>query len=168
MIEDNTKLKKILDLVRILYWRVTQWFTDRWYFYVKNRPNIIKVPMKVTPWMDKDHLMLLVNMKLLVDYVEEERPFELINWDHDVVNANARKEIEEIYKWWKNYENRQKEIDNVLHEWYLSTQLQSDNQEAVKKEKELFDKQSLMETKLDEEEQDMLIRLIKIRRFLWT
>lgn len=78
-----------------------------------------------------------------------------------VPQAKAAKEIFELYNWWKNRDNR----PDAHEESGWSKYYESDN----KKEKEkAFKKLNKLEAKYDKEDDEMLIRLIKIRRNLWT
>lgn len=183
---EDTKWEKIVDIVRVPYWKISKWISDRWYFYIINRPHVVKLEMEITPWMDKDHRILLANMALLVEYVEQEKPFEVINWDYDEQHLAVKKDIQEIYAWWKNYNKRLAEIDESLSSWYdihkenkytrekqpngdiLVTQLPMTNPMLKQEETIRFNEHQRLETALENEEQEMLIRLIKIRRYLWT
>ena len=85
--------------------------------------------------------------------------------------------MEIIYNWWKNcYSSKQKEIKNSLDEWHSEKfgEAEGDgwldelNRPDTLKERNLFDNHHQLEKRLDDEEEEMLIRLIKIRHFLWT
>lgn len=75
--------------------------------------------------------------------------------------AKASKEIFELYNWWKNRDNR----PDVYEESGWSEYHDSND----KKEKEkAFKKLNKLETQYDKEDDKMIIRLIKIRKNLWT
>ncbi len=40
--------------------------------------KIIKIHTLKKGWADRDHLMLHANFQILVDFVEQEKPFEII------------------------------------------------------------------------------------------
>jgi len=150
-----------------------------WYYDIRNglfkRYDLIRTGLDKTSWHDKDGLMLYGMMNLLVDFVDKEECFETIEWNSDPEHAHAAKEIRSIYRWWKNYDNRGKEIDNQLHVWHNEFEKRSgdwlnkfNNPVKSKMEDVEFEKLHVMEELLIAEEEDMLIRLIKIRKFLWT
>ena len=145
-----------------------------WYINIKNgifrRYDLIPTKLNRTNWWDKDTLILHGMMELLVDFVDGEKCFEIVSWEEDS-HKEAGEEIKAIYAWWKNYPNRQKEIDDVLTAWGDCTFGRKEDlvvPEQTDISKELLKIHDLLENKLLEEEQDMLIRLIKIRKFLWT
>lgn len=90
--------------------------------------------------MDKDLLMLHACFQLLTDCVEKENLFESRDWTYDSDNMNAKTEIEELYNWWK-YRSK-KEMNREIDPIWTDNQYEFDN--------------------------GMLIRLIKVRQYLWT
>jgi len=151
-----------------------------WYYSTRNflfrRYDLIRTGMPKTQWCDKVELMLYGMMNMLKDYVEKEKCFDIIDWEHGEEHSNAAKEIREIYAWWLNYENRQKEISSALNEWHdtkfkdipVENWRERLNIKDTPETKNLFDHLHELERKLEEEEEEMLIRLIKIRGHLWT
>jgi len=91
-------------------------------------------------WSDKDNVMLHACFQLLTDFVEQEIANDIADWQHDDAHSNARKEIDELYAWWKQriIKDNAGEIDSIWGEG----QYETDNA--------------------------MLIRLINIRKYLWT
>ena len=160
---------KLYSLRRFLYGTRNR-FIKKYY--------LIDTGLKKAEWWDTDSKILHGVMCLLVDYVDKERCFEKIDWDSDVESKFVKKEIIEIYDWWKDYNNREKEIDEKLHEWHSETfgnddedpinDLMKLNDPASEKSKVLFKELNDLEKKLNDEETDMLIRIIKIRKYLWT
>lgn len=105
-------------------------------------------------WIDRDFAMWLACFNLLVEYVEKETPFEVVNWDWNPEHANAGKEIRELYEWWKRGRKaEQDELHAMDHGNYNGPAWQA----WMKRHDEL-------EAKDDE----MLDRLMKVRRYLWT
>jgi len=149
-------------------------------YYLKNlifrRHHIIKTGLKKGQWYDTDTRMLYGMMNMLVSYIEDEKPFEIIEWDEDDTHRNVKEEILAIKEWWDNYHNREAEIGIALHDWHEEKFSGCEGDEWLKRinskdtdeQKRLFDRHEELKKKLFEEEQDMLIRLVKIRRFLWT
>ncbi len=118
---------------------------------------------------------------MLADFVEKEKPFEHIDWDSDESHKHAAAEIKDLYNWWKNdYPNRREPIEDLPDIIWKGRPIwdrlwgpqKSKDQDFPKSYQELYekalDKTQELEKQWLEEEQENLIRLIKIRRFLWT
>jgi len=170
--------------------KIVEWLKDFWEYniawnyrsftsYIKNRfvrkHYLIKTGLKKGQWYDTDTRMLYGMMNLLVEYIDKEKPFEHINWDYDDLHRSAKKEFLEIRKWWDNYENRCEEIEKSLTDWYeerfdgaKDCMLDRINETPTPESKRLFKIHNEMGNKLNEEETEMLIRLVKIRKCLWT
>jgi len=103
-------------------------------------PDILKIKTLSGDWFDKDIVMLHACFQLLTDCVENEKLFTGdIDWTDNKEQINAKKEIEELYNWW--------------------------NERKKQEENEKFNDLDKMQYEKDNE---MLIRLIKIRQYLWT
>ena len=78
--------------------------------------------------------------QLLADCIEEEKLLEFIDWEHSTESKQVKKEIDALYNWWINRVKAETEqqIDPTVSE-----------------------DQYEMDT-------EMLIRLVKIRAYLWT
>lgn len=153
--------------------------TDK-YCWIRNflfhRYDLIRTGLNKGAWHDTDRMMLYGMMNLLVEYVEIE-DIGILEREYSTKGTftcddqrlyfershEARKEIKAIYNWWKDYPNRQKQIQDAYDKWedYLFEKREI---EGVCSDIEI----EHMEDKLSQEEQDMLIRLVKIREFLWT
>jgi hypothetical protein len=129
-------------------------------------------------WVDTDHQMEYAMMNLLVNYVEQEMPgsyfipSEEEAAKDDGVDYNYsgfkrqlanHKEYMAIYNWWKTDRFVElAEYDRKLTEWSDARHAWADNADELLKEVGALEARN--DAKLDE----MLIRLIKIRRCLWT
>lgn len=173
--DERTRFEKIKEFFPDIwrYSRIRDWYykiiSRFWYKYY-----LIDTGLKRDQWYDTDTKMLYGLMKLLVDYVDGEKPFEHIDWEDDEAHRNAKKEIVAIYDWWKNYDTRMKEIDVALDNWYVSRGgdhkefLDFFNSESTPESEQLFDHHEKLEEALLKEEEEMMVRLVKIRGFLWT
>lgn len=95
---------------------------------------------KSSEWYDKDIMILYACFQILKDSIEKDSLLTLaIDWNINEDSVFARKEIEVLYNWWK--ERRLLEILDNLSPLEMEKQYEIDNQ--------------------------MLIRLIKIRKYLW-
>ncbi len=102
-------------------------------------PNILNIDTINADWCDKDIVMLHACFQLLTDFVEKEDINDLqTNWNQDDLHKHVKKEIDELYSWWK-------------------IRVTNDSVEPITLNKVQY-----------EEDNEMLIRLIKIRGFLWT
>jgi len=148
--------------------------------YIRHRlttkHHLIKTGLPKGQWCDTDGRMLYGMMNLFMEFLEKETPFETIEWESDEWHSNAKKEMIAIRDWWLNHDNRLKEIDNALSDWHDNKfkdckdedWINRINQSDKPEDKVRFDYLHELEKKLDDEEEEMLIRLIKIRHFLWT
>jgi hypothetical protein len=119
--------------------------------------------------------MLYGMMGLLIEYIEKEKPLEHIDWDHDEFHRQTRDEFLAIRDWWLNYDNRCKEIEKALNDWHDErfkgagdNWLERLNEPDTPESKRLSDRLNELEKKFEDEETDMLVRLVKIRKYLWT
>ena len=61
-------------------------------------------------WSDKKGLIPELLFACIVHFVEEEKPFEVADWDATEGHREARKNIEEIYRWVKGRDAFQERI----------------------------------------------------------
>lgn len=122
-------------------------------------------------WYDSDEQILQANFLILKNFVEKERPFDIIDFDHDEEHKKIGEEILNLYTWWKV--ERMQERKDLQDAWAKrdcsyhfrpsKTGFQEmvwtgdDNSDLLKREEELNNKDT-----------EMLVRLVKIRRNLWT
>jgi hypothetical protein len=149
--------------------------------------HVVKTDLK-PGYHDIDQRIVHANFCLLCEYVEKEHPFEHIDWDSDEDHKRVASEIKEIYNWWKNvYPTYDKhnplyaddvkapEHDSKVHavdedgdpttyEWVDKP----GQEEIAKKFREACLASYEYEKKQDAEIEANLIRLIKIRNYLWT
>jgi hypothetical protein len=147
-----------------------------------NRQHVIDTHLPIRAWHEADVRMLYGMMSLLTEFMDHEI---FISDTDGVTDADAKykyavEEMRAIYKWWKDYPKRQDEIDVALKKWddrVLKITKEDDslnglvdylNQPTRDVEEErlacvLYKMQAI----LSKEEQDMLIRLVKIRKFMW-
>lgn len=122
--------------------------------------NVVKITTLPPTWTDRPEVMLHANFQILVDYVEGEEPFKVLNWDWcEEKKRSPRAEIESLYNWWKF--ERQKKIDSIAERFSVEYQARGLTNLA----QSLLDEETAIYEKEDEEN---LIRLMKIRRILWT
>ena len=101
--------------------------------------NVLKIETLSDGWCDNDLIMLHACFQLLKHFIEDEKPFENLSWDQDEENRFARRELETLYNWWE--QRKQMEEDVLMLNNRNYTQNIEDN--------------------------EMLLRLVKMRLFLW-
>jgi hypothetical protein len=52
-------------------------------------------------WYGKDEVLLHAAFQLLMDFVEQERPDKIVDWNANELHRKAWKEIQLLYSWWK-------------------------------------------------------------------
>lgn len=141
--------------IRQYYW----WVMHR--IHPDHRYHIIHTGLKPN-YYDIDTIMLHGMMSLLVRYVEDEHDGidDLINWNNELkqrrindefINEDQISSDEEaivIYNWWKNGRPQKQKI---LDDYKLP-----------------YEELDRLELNLTDEDTEMLTRLVKIRKSLWT
>lgn len=88
-------------------------------------------------------------------------------------HAKAYKEMEEIYDWWVNRRPKREdflpELPTLPEEWGILPMLNSkyENHPLMKEWKRIAEIHREKEVEFEKEDDDMLIRLIKIRGYIW-
>jgi hypothetical protein len=187
------KLRDFIDDVESFFYRLKlRYYLDP-KFYLK---NIFEHPMwfvraktlKVGQWVDADTRILHINMQMLVDFIEGEKdgkPWEIEEYEKDLAEPEGedaygidRSQYDdmltawEIYTWWKSYDNYEKEIDAI----YASIPngdpkkgvMYGFTSERLSSKTEFFDAINAKEAEREEMEQEMLFKLMTIRKSLWT
>jgi hypothetical protein len=130
-------------------------------------------------WCDKDEILLHAAFQLLIDFIEQEKPDEIVDWNSDELHRKVWKEIKLLYHWWKKERPTRKSPldDNRLKHPPLKLEKVpgSDLCMMVEPDKKKYAsyyralrKHRRLEQKWEEEDQRNLHRLIDIRKFLWT
>jgi hypothetical protein len=81
-------------LSAIYYWLLYR-------FHPGHRYHVLKLGIK-PGYSDVDYRIVHANFALLVQYVEQEAPFEIIDWDSCDEHKQAALEIRYLYNWYKN------------------------------------------------------------------
>jgi len=123
-------------------------------------------------YYDCDFRMLHACFQLLVDFVEKERPFELIDWDHDERHRHAQAEIKELYHWWKVVYPARRSLLSQMHDDETPPTISFGDGGASDWRYPNYRNAIMLlgaqEEFWQKEETCMLVRLMKIRSFLWT
>lgn len=153
------------------YWFTNHVYSIKWYLvYLWSRPHLVDTRDKVYGYsggyIDKDEQLLLASFRLLTDFVEKEKPFDIIYTDKEPTLEDAQKwccgpdtlqglieqhktgqEIKALYTWWTVERPKEHSVVEAL-QW---------NEGRFKLEADLVKK-----------DDEMLHRLINVRQGLWT
>lgn len=100
--------------------------------------HTVKIPTLKPGWYDTDTRLLHASFALLENYVEREKPFNFIEWNDSDDSREMANEIHRLYYWWQR---RKREDDlNSIEEEDLRYREETDN----------------------------LVKLVQMRRGLWT
>jgi hypothetical protein len=148
------------------------------------RFNKVEIRSLKPGYYDADHRILHASFQLLKDFVEREKPFDRIDWDHDEGHRNAASEIRALYHWWTvDYPSRSNLVDQVpdserphgFSDWSTANGGAFYGPKEAKLSEITYPKyhaalklQWDREAQWEREEEENLCRLAKIRRFLWT
>lgn len=145
----------------------------KWWFLHRTVDKYHVVDTGLEPgYYDVPERMLHACFQLLVDYVEKEQPNEITEWDSVTEHSDYAKEIKELYEWWKNRNDLAKEWDK-LHSEFPAINVFNRKDKCIDKEMLAeYEKRVDIILKMENEERKRentnLIRLIKIKDYLWT
>jgi hypothetical protein len=168
-----------------IYCVVSRNLSNAWYWvrtHTYNRYHIIDIRNKDHGyrwgWIDRDQVLLLACFKILVDFVEQEQPFGpgdfKTDYDHSEEMREVKATILELYNWWKYHRKAEHSaVSGLLDTPHDYGELFSKPDERGwctwtatphPNGKIWFDRDVELTAKDDE----MLLKLMKIRSKLWT
>lgn len=114
---------------------------------------------------DKPELMLHVNFQLLKDFVEKEKT-DNIDWSSDG-DSKAWAEIQSLYNWWTRDFKERESIEESIH-----LKVEANMEKGIKSfdapNMEYYKELNELEKQWNNENNENLIRLMRVREFLWT
>lgn len=143
--------------VKEIYW----WFGHR--IFPNHRYHVCPTGLK-PGYYDIPELMIYVNFKFLERYIEDEDAFNVINWDSDEDHKNAKKELEEIYQYWKHDRQKLLDLEIKLYESLPDSFDRFKDKKYDEISKQIYE----LELKLLEEDKKYLKKLIDIKDYMWT
>ena len=158
-------------------WRKIRYSTpsDVYYFF-KNRLfmryDLIKTGLSKSSWCDKDYLLLEGMMGMLVDYVESEEPFDVLTSRPEHLDKIDRST--DFGKREYVYAKQQVEAYQVFLNLYVDWKVVYPKMQArlhellMTSSEDKYEAYWDYENKLDQFEQEMLHRLVDIRKGMWT
>jgi hypothetical protein len=158
------------------YWFVSHFVPSRRYHMLDLRQPCPKGEMNVDcykyGWRDVDARMLFAMFNLLNEFVTGELPHYYCPTEEDVAKdptlkeqRNVVLEVNAIHHWWNvTRKEDHRAYDSLLHQWSQIRKISGKTEEAARLFKILGTVEKDNEDKVDE----MIARLMKIRRSLWT
>ena len=116
-------------------------------------------------WRDRDQIMLYAMFNVLCQFVEKELHYQ---WADEILKEfhnhyNAQMEMKALYQYWTMERNAVASAKDVaLSKWYNTTL------KTGQKEEELYQEYTQLEREFQDREDEMCMRLLKIRKYLWT
>jgi len=124
--------------------------------------NILKFPDLSVSWVDKSTMIEASIEKCLIDFVEKEDPFTLLNWEWNDAHVEAKKVILDCYDFFKVIKPAKlKEIDDLTEKGFGKNSKKELQGELALEIRTLEDKFDVLQT-------EYLIKVVKFRHFLWT
>ena len=180
--EDWTNNAKSAFPVRYWLRDVTNWIewlprrADRIWWQLRHRTtdrfHVVKLDIE-PGYYDCDERILQSVFHLFNEFMEQQEDGH-VDWESDY-HSEEWSEMNEIWEWWKQREGREERFDEenphpeLPEKWgFLSVCNSRYEDEAVMKQwKEVSELYRHQEATWDQEDEDMLIRIMKIRRRLW-
>ncbi len=139
----------------------------------------LKIHTLENGWFDKDEVLLHAAFQILIDFVEQEKPGKIVDWNADKLHRKAWKEIKSLHRWWRKERSARKSpLDDkkIKHPPFKLEKIAgSDLRRMVGPDRKKYanyyralEQHWKLERKWEEEDQRNLHRLIDIRKFLWT
>lgn len=124
-----------------------------------------------------DHLDWEISLKFDEEYGSSKTDQ---NYGQETPQATKAKEIKELYNWWKNIRPTRPDASDISgwsalcdarrKKYGEDTMFCTEDATAEERQetRKVLDASSVIEEQYEQEDEDMLIRIIKIRRGLWT
>ena len=130
-------------------------------------------------YKEPDDILLHAAFQVLVDFIEKEKPQEIIDYNYDEKHKKLWLEISELYEWWiKIRPDRKDSLDDLSNEEIPDREFKKESgghyllipPDKIKYAKfyKVSEENHLLEKKWFEEDQKNLHRLIDIRADLWS
>lgn len=157
------------------YWFVSHFVPSRRYHMLDLRqscPKGSKQECYRYGWQDVPEKMLYAIFNLLGEYLNEEQPVDLaLHYTHKQIEADialkaqqeAFEEANAIYHWWTKTRHEENALsEQLLDEWLSAKKNKAENRDYIRTR--YLTQERMNEAKVEE----MVTRLMKIRRTLWT
>lgn len=187
---ENWHKRPFRHISNCLYWLRTHTYNRYHIIDISNKRNGY-----AWGWQDRCESLLFANMAILVDFVEKEQAFNShVSWESaeeaginendcsaSIYNAHAfaKKEMLEIYTWWKKERREERDaVDWMYDEAYKDDKIEFEpisngyfklkDQPETELQKQLKTWIYEYDNYLDKKDDEMMIRLINVRGYMWT
>lgn len=158
-------------------------FTARWWTYwpyyvncaLLKRYNVVVCRTLTPTYHDPREVLLHASFEVLRIYVEEEHPDKHIDWTANQLHRDAWAEIQALWSWWQWGRAERLEREDIAHYVPRLNRPIFAGAQGVAPEEEDADQAWAMlmlcskyEVWGANEDDQMLVRLAKVRQFLWT
>ncbi len=184
---ERFKMRLLTKLKSNLGWYWLRYRT--WY-----RFHVLKLRYLTPGYHDADERLIHAMFAVLCDFMKNEKPDEIVNWESDPGHAHAWSEMNILWNWWVHiYQNREEHNplffpgveapDMGFSDWdkdkifnpITNKEERTREMHFVHKSKEAeehwhkaCEETTVWEDKCNKEDEEMMTRLIKIRHYLWT
>lgn len=119
-------------------------------------------------WIDSDGQILYAMFQILVDFMEQEA--DIVDWDASPKHQEIFEELTKLYKWWT--EDRLNRDDSYPSSEDFGVKdifgKNASKQLGYRAWRDACDEKEKRDCEYELEDTEMLIRLITIRRYMWT
>jgi len=135
-------------------------------------------------YYDADEILIHATFQTLCNFIEKEKPEEIIDWESDLEHKRIWNEMTTLYNWWTK-DRFQRDSQNPIlqsnvcapemefvplpgEEEYSTMKFIYKTPEDKEKWEGACKEADEWEQRCEQEDTDNLIRLIKIRKHMWT
>jgi hypothetical protein len=176
---ENMKFEEISDWfwdLKPMRWAWNKWLDFRGLYIAKYHLIDCRDPHNGYNggWFDRSDIILYANFRILVEFMEKEAFDCYVNWEHEDM-IDRWKELNELYNWWKKGRmEEQNACSTLFDEAGCSFDFKPiPNSEyfelnSITKDQSKYDEWKKEHERLANKEDEMLLRLIKVRHYMWT
>ena len=175
----------LIDRIQYAYWDIIPYDYrpgQLWYRFkcwAWKRYSVVKPRYLPYTWCDKDLIMAHAMFELLSKFIEDECSPGIVAWygvnGHKIeVNGKevyVRDEMQALYDWWhKEYNEAYQKGTDAIHDEAIDEPLCDENGMFCMSDynKSVYKRASQLEQDHEKQLDDNLLRLLKIRRYMWT
>lgn len=138
----------------------------------QNSPYKLKIHTLNDSWHDSDELLLHGCFQILVNFIENEKPAETVDWKGSGDGAfEAWREMQSLYRWWKEERAMRKDVEYDMPDDYIIVAEDGAvtfNDEKYPHVNRYILEQSALDQSWYQEDSDNLHRLVNVRQWMWT
>jgi len=151
-------------MVRII--KDTIYYVKCWLWKRHNRLHIKSLP---PTYVDKDTLLEHSMFQILTNFLEKERPDEIVDWDGTPEHRQARDKMQELYDWWHGIYLKFDCMEGFDESKRSKKCINKNGQFCMNEyEEQFYDEANRKEEQIRNELTKKCHELIDIRGYLWT